>query len=162
LLSHLKECAFYSNKDLEDIERNLKHYRETMSENKDRLDPHLVTLLEARLDMCQNSLSELKGILANLTPDLAPTYEKLVSILRTLSACNVRTKFPKEEVRGYQAQLKKIQQQMQEDIEHPETLDEEFARKLHTSAERAAADPKRLVTDLLTRCILWVELIEQQ
>jgi hypothetical protein len=50
---------------------------------------------------------------------------------------------------------------MQEDVQHPETLDEEFARKLHTSAESAAADPKRLVTDLLTRCTLWVELIEQ-
>jgi hypothetical protein len=143
-----------------------------MATNKESLDPHLFTLLEARLDICQNYLSELKGILANLTPELAPTYEKLVSILRTVCACNVKpkvrpskawamltSKFPREEVRGYQAQLKKIQQQLQADIEHPETLDEEFARKLHTSVESAAADPKRLVTDLLTRCTLWVELI---
>jgi hypothetical protein len=148
-----------------------------MAVNKEALDPHLFTLLEARLDICQNYLTELKALLATLTPELAPTYEKLVSILRTLSACNVkpkvcaqanektalmRTKFPKEEVKGYQAQLKKIQQQMQADIEHPETLDEEFARKLHTTVERAAADPKRLVTDLLTRCTLWVELIQKQ
>ena len=92
MLAHLKEAAFYSNKDLEDIERNLKHYRETINENKDCLDPHLYTLLEARLDICQNRLSGLKDILEYLTPELAPTYEKLVSILRTLAACNVRTK----------------------------------------------------------------------
>jgi hypothetical protein len=70
----------------------LTHYRETMTANRESLDPHLLTLLGARLDICQNYLLELKGILANLTPELAPTYEKLVSILRTLCACNVKPK----------------------------------------------------------------------
>ena len=77
---------------MEDIERNLKLYRQTMTTNKESLDPHLLTLLEARLDICQNYVIELKALLATLTPELAPAYEKLVSILRTLSACNVKPK----------------------------------------------------------------------
>jgi signal transduction histidine kinase len=88
----LKQAAFYSNKDLEDIGRNLQKYREAIELQKESNDPQIVTLLKARMDICETTLAELRALLSHMPPDMEPTYDKLVSILRSLSACNVKTK----------------------------------------------------------------------
>lgn len=54
--------------------------------------PHLLTLLEARIEVCEQRLAELQLNLSHLTDELRPEYERLVSILRTLCACNTRSK----------------------------------------------------------------------
>ena len=54
--------------------------------------PHLCTLLENRMEACRNLLSDLKEILATVSPSVVPTYEKLVSILRSMAAANTRSK----------------------------------------------------------------------
>lgn len=51
-----------------------------------------MTLLEARIDVCKDTLTELQQSLSKLDPDMMDMYEKLVSILRSLSACNTRSK----------------------------------------------------------------------
>lgn len=51
-----------------------------------------MTLLEARIDVCRDTLNELQQSLSKLDPQMLGTYEKLVSILRSLSACNTRSK----------------------------------------------------------------------
>jgi hypothetical protein len=79
-------------KDLESISHHLQTFRTTIEGCTDCYCPALLTLLEARIDVCQHTLNELSEILSHLTPDLVPTYEKLVSILRSLSAANSRTK----------------------------------------------------------------------
>jgi len=55
-------------------------------------DPHIVTLLKNRIDICETVLAQLQEVLSRLPPDLEPTYDKLVSILRSLSACSVKPK----------------------------------------------------------------------
>ena len=90
LLDHLKEAAFYSPQDLVTISEHLQSYKDTIEKGRETHDPHLVTLLEARISVCNNIVAELQNILSGLTPELAPVYEKLVSILRSLSACNLR------------------------------------------------------------------------
>jgi hypothetical protein len=92
LLDHLTEAAFYSSKDLAGISHQLQVFRQTIERTKDNHDPHLVTLLEARIAVCEARLSELVQFLSPLTPELSPIYEKLVSILRSLSACNVKAR----------------------------------------------------------------------
>lgn len=92
LLDHLTEAAFYSPKDLEMISQQLQKFRDTIEQGRSTYDPHLVTLLEVRIEICEKAVARLQKVLSVLTPDLVPIYDKLVSILRSLSACNVKAK----------------------------------------------------------------------
>jgi chromosome segregation ATPase len=162
LLDHLREAAFYSPKDLEMASQQLQNFRDTIERGKEDQDPHLVTLLEARIDICQNIIAELQHNLSGLTPELLPVYEQLVSILRSLSACNLRSTFPKEEVEDLREQLRQIQKKLDKPdvVGSLEALVEQYAEKMREIADNAAPDSQQIVHDLLTRCLLWSELIE--
>jgi len=92
LLDHLKEAAFFSAKDLDSVSHTLDSMRDTLLRGKETYSPHLLTLLENRIEACRNILAELQSSLANLSPALTPIYERLVSILRSISAANTRSK----------------------------------------------------------------------
>lgn len=92
LLDHLKEAGFYSPKDLSSIETNIDKWQNSIERGRDTHSPILLTLLEARITVCKATLHELKRSLSRLSPQMMGTYEKLVSILRSLSACNTRTR----------------------------------------------------------------------
>ena len=94
LLDHLKEAAFYSPKDLESASHALDSMQETLKRGEESHSPHLLKLLRHRLDTCRQLLSDLQSSLADLSPELTPTYERLVSILRSISAANTRQKVP--------------------------------------------------------------------
>ncbi|KAI9814991.1 MAG: hypothetical protein M1827_002834 [Pycnora praestabilis] len=145
LLDHLKEAAFYSAKDLESINNTLESMRDTLRQGKDTYSPHLLTLLEARLETCQNLLSELQHNLSDLSPELTPTHEKLVSILRSISAANTRQKFPATEVRGFQDQLLEIQSKK---------VDGEFL-----ASDGSVPAGQDIVSGLLDRCLKWSDIV---
>ena len=90
LVDHLKEAGFYSAKDLDGIEDTFTSMRETIQRGKETYSPHLLTLLKKRLDTCHVTLEGLRASLATLSPELVPTHEKLVSILRSMAAANTR------------------------------------------------------------------------
>lgn len=92
LLDHLHEAGFFSPKDLESISQHLTQWQESVERGKDVHTNHLMTLLEARIDVCKAKLNQLQESLSRLDPESMGTYEKLVSILRSLSACNTRSK----------------------------------------------------------------------
>lgn len=92
LLDHLKEAGYYSGKDLESIAHNIEQWRGSIERGREAHSPHLLTLLEARIHVCQERLQELQNSLSRLSPEVMGTYERLVSILRSLSACNTRSK----------------------------------------------------------------------
>lgn len=92
LLDHLKEAAFYSAKDLESATQTLDSMQETLRRGEENYSPHLLTLLENRMNTCRMILSDLKASLADLSPELTPVHERLVSILRSISAANTRQK----------------------------------------------------------------------
>lgn len=92
LLDHLKEAAFFSAKDIESIDQRLHDCRDYVNRGRESYDPAMTTVLEARLDICEQRLEQCKAMLSQLTPEWAPTYEKLVSILRSLSSLNTRSK----------------------------------------------------------------------
>ncbi|KAL2808711.1 hypothetical protein BJX63DRAFT_408255 [Aspergillus granulosus] len=110
LLDHLEEAGFYSSKDLSSITKTLADMHETLDRGRDTYSPALLTLLESRLDKCQIKLEKLRSGLAKLCPELASTHETLVSILRSTSAVNTRSKFSASEVNGLREQLKKIEE----------------------------------------------------
>lgn len=92
MLHHLEEAGFYSAKDLESISQTLDSMRETLERGKDTHSPHLLTLLESRLEECQLVFDRLRKGLEPLSPELVVYHETLVSILRSTSAVNTRSK----------------------------------------------------------------------
>lgn len=92
MLDHLAEAGFYSAKDLDSISQTLGSMRETLERGEDIYAPHLLTLLASRLKQCQKSLDNLHKGLEPLAPELVPVHETLVSILRSTSAANTRSK----------------------------------------------------------------------
>ena len=91
LLDHLKEAGFFSAKDLDSIEHRFEIMRETIRRGQNQYSPHLLTLLSNRLDTCHKILEELQASIADVSPDLVPIYEKLVSILRSMATANTRS-----------------------------------------------------------------------
>ncbi|KAF2801111.1 hypothetical protein K505DRAFT_291227 [Melanomma pulvis-pyrius CBS 109.77] len=165
LLDHLKEATFYSPKDLESIGARLQDCRRYLERGKEAYSPHLLTLLSTRLDVCQKVLAELELNLSHLTPDLSPKYDKLVSILRSLSACNTRSKFPNDEVDDYLEQLKEIHEELRpygiaayESTGTKEEKIAEMAEKLQISIDHPepAPEAKKLIETLLQRNFIWV------
>ncbi|RAK82402.1 uncharacterized protein BO72DRAFT_508353 [Aspergillus fijiensis CBS 313.89] len=114
LLDHLEEAGFYSAKDLSSITKTLANTNETLERCRDAYSPALITLLESRLEKCQLQLEKLQSGLAKLSPGLASIHETLVSVLRSTSAVNTRSKFSASEVNNLREQLKKVQASMKD------------------------------------------------
>lgn len=92
LLNHLKEAGFYLPSDLTSISDHLDKWEKTIERDRNQHSEDLLTLLKARIDLCKATLKDLRAPLSKMDKDTMRTYEKLVSILRSLSACNTRSK----------------------------------------------------------------------
>ncbi|KAH0543810.1 hypothetical protein FGG08_001849 [Glutinoglossum americanum] len=146
LLDHLAEAApMFSEKDLESISRTIGQMSDIIQRGKDNYSPQLVILLEVRLEVCRAQLSRLHDHLSNLSPELAPVHEQLISILRSIAAANTRTKFPTAEVKGFQSQLK--------DIEDSK-VDGNFV-----TADGAIPAGQQILDELLSRCQKWADTV---
>lgn len=66
--------------------------KETVERGRDAHSRALMTLLESRLEQCQLKLDKLRRGLEAMSPELAPTHETLVSVLRSTAAANTRSK----------------------------------------------------------------------
>jgi len=166
LLDHLKQAGFYSQKDLVSIQHHLEQWQASIEKGKNKYSPDLVTLLEARIHLCNLTLRELQDSLSKLGPEMISTYEKLVSILRSLSACNTRSRFPMKEVKELEEQLLQIQSELHEsrDMHEGKTAEQVYAERLTTLSltEGEAEDGPTVVRALVTRCLLWVEIIQER
>lgn len=171
LLDHLKEATFYSPKDLESIANQLQNARRYLERGKTTYNPNFITLLEARIEVCEKTLGELQLNLSHLTPDLTPKWDKLVSILRSMSACNTKSKFPNDEVDEYLEQLKELQEELRPygivAYESTGTKEEKLAEmteKLFISMEHPepAPEAKKLIETLLQRNFVWYALIKKK
>jgi hypothetical protein len=154
---------------LESIDHRLNDYRESVQRGKQDYDEHLLTLMEAQIDVCESILMELKQFLSHLPPDLAPTYEKLVSILRSLSACNVKSTYPAAEVEGFKKQLLEIElnlnQQGRKSSYDASATEESLMERLRSATTIVSNEPpsgEKLVRDLLWRNLAWVDIIQQK
>ncbi|EON62764.1 hypothetical protein W97_01989 [Coniosporium apollinis CBS 100218] len=166
LLEHLREAAFFSPKDLESISSRLQNYREAVERGRETHSPHLLLLVEARIDICQDILSELQDKLSQLDEEQGAKYEKLVSILRSLAGCSTKSKFPAAEVDDLYKQLKEIEASLDKDsrptAKSPSIDELAQSLQIQMRTQSPAPSGQRLVKDLLTRCFLWVELVKQK
>jgi hypothetical protein len=145
LLDHLGEAGFYSSKDLYGIDRQIEKMRENLQRSKDQHSIHLITLLGNRLDACYKTLQELKEKISDLSPEMSPIYEKLVSILRSMAAANTRSKFPRGEIKEFQTELLEMQSQL---------VDGKFL-----SVDGNAPSGQEVTVGLLNRCLKWAEIV---
>ncbi|KAI9652743.1 MAG: hypothetical protein M1821_007817 [Bathelium mastoideum] len=174
LLDHLREAGFYSRKDLISIGKKLEEWQDSVERGKEHHSPHLLTLLEARMAVCRTILDQLEHELSHLTPELEPVYEELVSILRSLSGCNSRSKFPISDVKQFHSRLLEIAAQTQDTLTTPipekdeRSAEDRYADKLrqlqaeHDAAGNVAPEGRKVVSDLLARCLIWADVVEQK
>lgn len=92
LLDHLAEAVLYSAKDLEHISHTIENLREIVAKAEGSYSPKLIALLAKRLELCQTSCTNLQQRLDRLDPSLQSVHEKLISILRSISLANTKTK----------------------------------------------------------------------
>lgn len=92
LLDHLTEVDLFSAKDLESISETLNQLSRNIKHSSEYSSPYLITLLMNRLDLCKRSLASLQKRLSRLEDPLPNVHEKLISILRSISLANTRTK----------------------------------------------------------------------
>lgn len=92
LLDHLTEVDLYSVKDLDHISRTIQNIRQIVRNAEATYSPKLLALLSNRLDMCQSLLTNLLVRLGRLADGLPAIHEKLISILRSISLANTRSK----------------------------------------------------------------------
>lgn len=171
LLDHLKEATFYSPKDLDGLGNQLKECRRYVDRGAEEYSPHLLTLLDARIKVCEETLAVLRLNLSDLTPELTPKWDKLVSLLRSLAGCNARSKFPNEEVDAYAKELYELEEELRKDgivaYESTGSTEErliEMAEKMQLTAAHPESAPTAttLISQLLRRNLLWVALIKEK
>jgi hypothetical protein len=92
LLDHLTEVDLYSAKDLDHVSGTIQNLRQNVRNAEASYSPILLTLLSNRLDVCQSLLSNLLLRLGRLEDGLPEIHEKLISILRSISLANTRSK----------------------------------------------------------------------
>ncbi|OLN86438.1 UPF0662 protein C30C2.08 [Colletotrichum chlorophyti] len=145
LLDHLTEVDLYSSKDLESLSHTLAKLAHNVKATEAEYSPYLITLLSNRLALCDESLANLKKRLNRLEDPLPKTYEKLISILRSMSLANTRAKFSPSEVQKLQAQLREIEEKRKDG-------------KLLTEDGKVPAGSDELAA-LLEKCLEWSEVV---
>lgn len=92
LLDHLTEANLFSAKDLDSMSKTLERLSDTVRDAESRHSPYLVELLAHRVELCKASLQNLQKKLDRLGDDLPTVHEKLISILRSMSLANTRSR----------------------------------------------------------------------
>jgi len=92
LLDHLIEVDLYSAKDLDHVSGTIQNIRQIVRNAEASYSPKLLNLLSTRLDACQSLLTNLLVRLGRLEGGLPEIHEKSISILRSISLANTRSK----------------------------------------------------------------------
>lgn len=144
LLDHLTESTLYSSKDLDHISSTLGNLRRIIG-NAHSHSEKLVTIISQRLAICSEMCNGLQQELHRLDSNLAKTREKLISILRSISLANTKSKFNTNEVLRFQEQVKEI------DVQR---VDGHFVNE---QGEHLAGDAE--TSELLRKILIWSDIV---
>ncbi len=92
LLDHLTEARLFSPKDLTSISNTLGRLEGILRNADSQHSPYLVELLAKREALCKSMLGNLRNELNQLDEPLQAVYEKLISIMRSMSLANTKSK----------------------------------------------------------------------
>ncbi|KAK3179746.1 hypothetical protein K4F52_008824 [Lecanicillium sp. MT-2017a] len=148
LLDHLLEANLYSAKDLESIKSTLEQLTKNIKHSGNDTDPgpqhspYLLELLAKRVELCKATLSKLQKRLETIDEPLLPTYEKIISILRSISLANTKAKFSASEVKKLQKQLFEIGE-----------------RQKFTEEDGSIKPGKVAVQEVYEKCSRWSDIV---
>ncbi|KAK4249092.1 hypothetical protein C7999DRAFT_39788 [Corynascus novoguineensis] len=143
LLDHLTEASLFSAKDLTSISKTLGRLDGILA--NDESDTYLVELLAHRSARCKATLAKLQKQLDQLDEPLQAIYERLISIIRSMSLANTKSKFSTTEVQKLKAKLREIEESM---------VDGKFVGEDGKELRGSEA-----VSELLRRCFLWSDIV---
>lgn len=151
LLDHLTEVDIYSEKDLESIRDTLERLSGSIDQAFEKGDtvgqhaPYLLTLVRNRVQLCREMTDTLQKRLDRFSACLLTKHEKLISILRSISLANTKSKFSTNEVQKLQKQLLELGESQK---------DGKFV-----AADGTTPPGSEEVSDLYNRCVQWSELV---
>jgi hypothetical protein len=99
LLDHLTEARLFSSKDLDSISNTLGKLDGILKNADAQHSPYLVELLANREALCKSMLTNLRKQLEQLDEPLQEIYERLISIMRSMSLANTKAKVCTEGLR---------------------------------------------------------------
>jgi hypothetical protein len=142
----------------------LARMEETLENGKDNYSPHLLTRLHYRMEICHKILQDLRDFLASLSPELVPTWEKLVSLLRSTAALNTRSKVGVTS--GVPVCFVDFLQFVQKDLDELRAPLLEIKGTMKDgklpSADGEIYSGQELVVPLLERCLKWCDIVEEK
>ena len=162
LLDHLTEASLFSPKDLTSISNTLGRLEGIIQNADSEHSPYLVELLAHREALCKSMLANLRKQLDQLDEPLQAVYERLISIMRSMSLANTKAKvraedvcrrngmltlpqFSVSEVQKFKSKLKEIEDSM---------VDGKFV-----DPEGNELRGSEVVSTLLGRCLLWSDIV---
>ncbi|KAK3904094.1 hypothetical protein C8A05DRAFT_32147 [Staphylotrichum tortipilum] len=145
LLDHLTEASLFSPKDLTSISNTLGRLEGILNNADAHHSPYLVELLANREALCKSMLCNLRKQLDQLDEPLQAIYERLISIMRSMSLANTKSKFSMTEVQKFQSKLKDI--------------DETMVGGKFVGPDGAELRGSEVVSDLLSRCLQWSDIV---
>jgi len=145
LLDHLTEASLFSPKDLTSISNTLGRLEGILANDESQDSPYLVELLAKRSALCKSMLANLRKQLDQLDEPLQVVYERLISVMRSMSLANTKSKFSITEIQKFKSKLKEIEESMVDG----KFVDEE-GKELRGS---------EAVSGLLLRCLSWSDIV---
>ncbi|KAH6627163.1 hypothetical protein B0J18DRAFT_409370 [Chaetomium sp. MPI-SDFR-AT-0129] len=145
LLDHLTEARIFSGKDLTSISNTLDRLEGILKNTKKEHSPYLVELLANRETRCRSVLANLRKQLDQLDEPLQVIYERLISVMRSMSLANTKSKFSTSEVQKLKAKLQEI---------NASQVDGKFV-----DAEGKEYRGSEQVSVLLGHCLRWSDIV---
>ncbi|KAJ2903244.1 uncharacterized protein MKZ38_010196 [Zalerion maritima] len=145
LLDHLTEGDVYSAKDLDSISDEVEKLVDVVTSSAPHSSPYLMTLLSKRLEKCSSMLKILQSKLDRLAEPLMATHEKSISIFRSISLFNTRTRFSTSEVKKLQDKIKEVD---------ATRVDGKFVNEAGE-----VLDGSDVVCEVLERCLRWSDIV---
>ncbi|KAL2888882.1 UPF0662 protein [Ceratocystis lukuohia] len=146
LADHLTESTLFSQKDLDSITHTLKKLTQYIENGRDSHDPIVLDLLLKRTGLCKEMLKSLQAKQEPLGEPLPAIHEKLISILRSISLANTRSKFSNSEVHKLSLQLAEIDAMRKEGN--------------FLAPDGSVAEGSDTVSLLLFKCMKWAEIVQ--
>jgi hypothetical protein len=145
LLDHLTEASLFSPKDLTSISNTLGRLESILEQGDSAHSPYLVELLGHREALCKSMLASLRQQLDQLAEPLQVIYERLISVMRSMSLANTKSKFSTTEVQKLKSKLQEI--------------DESTVNGKFVDADGKELQGSDAVSTLLGRCLLWSDIV---
>lgn len=109
LLYHLKNAGAYSRQDLKALEARLDDIARVIENGREKYGQVWFVFISSQLEDCRQSLAPVKNNLDGLPHQLDPLYEKLVSLIRQITAVGSRPKVVLSEIKELQGKLVEVE-----------------------------------------------------